>query len=82
MRPNWRTWWRLPCFRNGDKENITVHIPEDAVGLVEALEKRLEPLRDKMGGVLRIKTESRPPGICPGRDRRRHCGRVAGCTAG
>ena len=46
-----------------DKENITVHIPEDAVGLVEALEKRLEPLRDKMGGVLRIKTESRPPGF-------------------
>lgn len=46
-----------------DKENITVHIPEDAVGLVEALEKRLEPLRDKMGGMLRIKTESRPPGF-------------------
>ena len=46
-----------------DKENITVHIPEDAVGLVETLEKRLEPLRDKMGGVLRIKTESRPPGF-------------------
>lgn len=46
-----------------DKENITVHIPEDAVGLVEALEQRLEPLRDKMGGVLRIKTENRPRGF-------------------
>lgn len=33
------------------------------MGLVEVLEKRLEPLKDKMGGVLRIKPESRPPGF-------------------
>lgn len=46
-----------------DKRNITIHIPADSTRLVEALEQRLEPLKDRMGGMLRIKTEARPAGF-------------------
>lgn len=49
-----------------DKENITLHMPAQAVKLIETLEKRLEPLRDKnsgSGGTIRIKAEERPLGF-------------------
>lgn len=49
-----------------DKENITLHMPSQAVKLIEILEKRLEPLRDKNsggGGAIRIKAEERPLGF-------------------
>jgi len=49
-----------------DRENITLHMPAQAVKLIETLEKRLEPLREKGlggGGAIRIKTEERPLGF-------------------
>lgn len=45
-----------------DKENIILHVPAHAVRLVEILEQRLEPLKERVGGTLRIKTEERPAG--------------------
>lgn len=45
-----------------DKRNIVVHLSDHSLELVEALEKKLEPLREKNDGFLRIKTEDQPPG--------------------
>lgn len=45
-----------------DKRNIVVHLSDHSIELVEALEKKLEPLREKNDGFLRIKTEDQPPG--------------------
>ena len=45
-----------------DKRNIVVHLSDRSLELVEALEKKLEPLREKNDGFLRIKTEDQPPG--------------------
>lgn len=46
-----------------DKTSITVHIPAQTAGLVEQLEERLRPLKERMGGTLRIRTEERAAGF-------------------
>ena len=45
-----------------NSNGVTVYGIE-GLAKVNMYKKSLEPLRDKMGGVLRIKTESRPPGF-------------------
>ena len=45
-----------------DKNEITVHLSDDSIALVEELERRLEPLRDRNGGYVRIRPEQQPPG--------------------
>lgn len=45
-----------------DKNEITVHLSDDSIVLVEELERRLEPLRDRNGGYVRIRPEQQQPG--------------------
>ena len=45
-----------------DKNEITVHLSDDSIALVEELERRLEPLRDRNGGYVRIRPEQQQPG--------------------
>ena len=45
-----------------DKNEITVHLSDDSITLVEELETRLEPLRDRNGGYVRIRPEQQQPG--------------------
>ena len=45
-----------------DKNEITVHLSDDSITLVEELERRLEPLRDRNGGYVRIRPEQQQPG--------------------
>lgn len=45
-----------------DKNEITVHLPDDSIGLVEELERRLEPLRERNGSFVRIRQEQQQPG--------------------
>ena len=44
-----------------DKNEITVHLSDDSIALVEELERRLEPLRDRNSGYVRIRPEQQQP---------------------
>lgn len=45
-----------------DKRSVVVHLSDRSMELVEALERRLEPFRERSDGFLRIKTGQQPPG--------------------
>lgn len=45
-----------------DKRNMVVHLSDHSMELVELMEERLEPFRERSDGFLRIKTEQQPPG--------------------
>lgn len=46
-----------------DKSEIIVHISDRSMKLVDELERRLEPLKDRAGAAIRIKSEAQPPGF-------------------
>lgn len=45
-----------------DKHEVTIHISDESVNLLEELERRLEPLKNRSAGYIRVKTEPEPPG--------------------
>ena len=45
-----------------DKNEITVHLSDDSIALVEELERRLETLTDRKGGYVRITPDQQQPG--------------------
>lgn len=45
-----------------DKHEVVVHISDGSISLLEELERRLEPLRDRNSGYIRVRTEPEPPG--------------------
>ena len=45
-----------------DKNEIIIHITDQSTKLIDQLEERLEPLRDKVSGTIKMKTEDEPPG--------------------
>lgn len=45
-----------------DKNEIIIHITDKSMKLIDQLEQRLEPLRDKVSGTIKMKTEDEPPG--------------------
>lgn len=45
-----------------DKSEIVIHITDKSTKLIDQLEQRLEPLRDKVSGTIKMKTEDEPPG--------------------
>ena len=45
-----------------DKNDIIIHITDKSSKLVDNLEQRLEPLREKVSGTIKMKPEDEPPG--------------------
>lgn len=45
-----------------DKSELVIHVSDKSMRLVEELERKLEPLKNKQGQTLRIKPEAQPPG--------------------
>lgn len=45
-----------------DKHEVIVHISDESISLAEELERRLEPLRDRSAGYIRVRPEPEPPG--------------------
>lgn len=45
-----------------DKSLLIIHITDKSARLTDQLEQRLEPLREKLSGTIKMKTEDEPPG--------------------
>lgn len=45
-----------------DKSEIIIHITDQSSRLIDQLEQRLEPLKEKISGTIKLKPEDEPPG--------------------